>query len=151
MITKLAQFTDIRAAIVVGGLSMAQQASELRKGPEIVVATPGRIIDHILNTMSFELDSLSTLVLDEADRLLDMGFMEEVCARFCIHLTSFSDVFLLTICYMYATLAHTVRPQHTHSLPQFRATQYPVISFSKLKKGISRYSNPKTVHLHSTN
>lgn len=78
MIAQLAQHTDVRAAIVVGGLSLKQQAQELRSAPDIVVATPGRIIDHVLNTMAFELDSLSALVLDEADRLLELGFQEEV-------------------------------------------------------------------------
>jgi ATP-dependent RNA helicase DDX27 len=81
MVCKLAQFTDIRAALVVGGLSLQRQASELRAAPDIVVATPGRIIDHVMNTMSFELDALSALVLDEADRLLELGFEAEVrCA-----------------------------------------------------------------------
>eukprot|EP00877_Chromochloris_zofingiensis_P007931 jgi/Chrzof1/3391/Cz12g23200.t1 len=78
MVTKLAQFTDITAALVVGGLSLSVQASVLRKGPEIVVATPGRIIDHLRNTQSFGLEDLSVLVLDEADRLLEMGFKEEI-------------------------------------------------------------------------
>ena len=78
MITKLAQFTDIRAALVVGGLSLQRQAAELRSAPEIVVATPGRVIDHVMNTLSFELDTLSALVLDEADRLLELGFQAEV-------------------------------------------------------------------------
>lgn len=89
MIGQLAEHTDIRAALVMGGLSLSQQAAELRQAPEIVVATPGRIIDHVMNTMAFELDTLSALVLDEADRLLEMGFQDEVvlfcfvCHRFC--------------------------------------------------------------------
>ena len=78
MICQLARFTDVRAALVVGGLSLTQQAAELRTAPEIVVATPGRVIDHILNTMAFDLDTLSALILDEADRLLEMGFQDEV-------------------------------------------------------------------------
>ena len=78
MICQLAKHTDIRAALIIGGLSLSQQATELRQAPEIVVATPGRIIDHVMNTMAFELDSLSALVLDEADRLLEMGFQDEV-------------------------------------------------------------------------
>jgi ATP-dependent RNA helicase DDX27 len=80
MISQLARFTDIRAALVVGGLSLQKQATELRAAPEIVVATPGRVIDHVMNTMSFELDSLAVLILDEADRLLELGFQAEVCA-----------------------------------------------------------------------
>eukprot|EP00878_Enallax_costatus_P022193 GHUV01023535.1.p1 GENE.GHUV01023535.1~~GHUV01023535.1.p1 ORF type:complete len:444 (+),score=186.36 GHUV01023535.1:153-1484(+) len=78
MIQKLAQFTDIDAALIVGGLSLPAQAAALRAGPAIVVATPGRIIDHVRNSQGFGLEDLSILVLDEADRLLEMGFKEEV-------------------------------------------------------------------------
>ena len=68
MTTKLAQFTDISAALVVGGLSLQVQATVLRRSPEIVVATPGRLIDHLRNTQSVGLEDLAGLVLDEADR-----------------------------------------------------------------------------------
>lgn len=78
MIERLAQFTDIRAALVVGGLSVNAQAAALRTGPEIVVGTPGRVIDHLRNSQGFGLEDLATLVLDEADRLLEMGFKEEI-------------------------------------------------------------------------
>ncbi|KAL3161562.1 hypothetical protein ABBQ32_010429 [Trebouxia sp. C0010 RCD-2024] len=78
MIEKLAQCTDIRTALVVGGLSMQVQASTLKTSPEIVVATPGRLIDHLRNTQSVGLEDLQALVLDEADRLLEMGFAEEI-------------------------------------------------------------------------
>eukprot|EP00878_Enallax_costatus_P005816 GHUV01006103.1.p1 GENE.GHUV01006103.1~~GHUV01006103.1.p1 ORF type:complete len:892 (+),score=345.95 GHUV01006103.1:153-2828(+) len=78
MIQKLAQFTDIDAALIVGGLSLPAQAAALRAGPAIVVATPGRIIDHVRNSQGFGLEDLSILVLDEADRLLEMGFKEEL-------------------------------------------------------------------------
>lgn len=78
MIEKLAQYTDIRAALVVGGLSLTAQAAALRTGPEIVVGTPGRVIDHLRNSQGFGLEDLATLVLDEADRLLEMGFKDEI-------------------------------------------------------------------------
>lgn len=78
MIQKLAQFTDVQAALVVGGLSLQAQAAALRAGPEIVVATPGRLIDHVHNSQGFGLEDLAALVLDEADRLLEMGFAEEI-------------------------------------------------------------------------
>jgi hypothetical protein len=78
MIEKLAQHTDITAALAVGGLSLQAQAAALRRGPEIVVATPGRAIDHLRNTAAFGLEDLAVLVLDEADRLLEMGFQDEV-------------------------------------------------------------------------
>ena len=78
MLKKLGQLTDVRIALVVGGLSMQQQAISLRSRPEIVVATPNRMIDHLKNTQSVDLDDMSTLVLDEADRLLELGFQEQV-------------------------------------------------------------------------
>ena len=78
MAEKLAQFTDIRVACVVGGLSLSTQAAALRSRPEVVVATPGRLIDHLRNSQSFALDDLAALVLDEADRLLEMGFSDEL-------------------------------------------------------------------------
>ena len=78
MSEKLAQFTDIRVACVVGGLSLGVQAASLRSRPEVVVATPGRLIDHLRNTQSFSMDDLAALVLDEADRLLEMGFSDEL-------------------------------------------------------------------------
>ena len=78
MTERLAQFTSIRAALVVGGLSANVQASSLRTRPEIVVATPGRMIDHVRNSHGVGLEDLAALVLDEADRLLEMGFLEEI-------------------------------------------------------------------------
>jgi ATP-dependent RNA helicase DDX27 len=78
MTERLAQFTSIRAALVVGGLSANVQAASLRTRPEIVIATPGRLIDHVRNTHSVGLEDLAALVLDEADRLLEMGFLEEI-------------------------------------------------------------------------
>ncbi|GAB2219154.1 hypothetical protein Droror1_Dr00006784 [Drosera rotundifolia] len=78
MIEKLAQFTDIRCCIIIGGLSSKVQEAALRSMPDIVVATPGRILDHLRNSMSVDLDSLAVLILDEADRLLELGFREEV-------------------------------------------------------------------------
>jgi len=80
MCTSLAVFTSppIRAALVVGGLSLKTQEAELRERPDIVVATPGRLLDHIRNTVSVHVEDLDVLVLDEADRLLEMGFEAEI-------------------------------------------------------------------------
>ncbi|KAL8258270.1 hypothetical protein R6Q59_030311 [Mikania micrantha] len=79
MIGKLAQFvTDIRCCLVLGGLSVKAQEAALRSMPDIVVATPGRIIDHLRNSMSVDLDDLAVLILDEADRLLELGFEAEI-------------------------------------------------------------------------
>ncbi|KAE8736151.1 DEAD-box ATP-dependent RNA helicase 28 [Hibiscus syriacus] len=83
-----AQYTDIRCCLIVGGLSLKAQETALRLMPDIVVATPGRMIDHLRNTMSVDLDDLAVLILDEADRLLELGFNAEIHE---LTLTSLSD------------------------------------------------------------
>ena len=59
-------------------MNTTSQAAELRTRPDIVVATPGRLLDHITNSQGVDLDDLEFLILDEADRLLDLGFQDEV-------------------------------------------------------------------------
>jgi ATP-dependent RNA helicase DDX27 len=62
----------------VGGLSLKSQEVVLRTRPDVVIATPGRLIDHLRNSPSFALDALDVLVLDEADRMLSEGFADEL-------------------------------------------------------------------------
>ncbi|KAI8990982.1 P-loop containing nucleoside triphosphate hydrolase protein, partial [Mycotypha africana] len=62
--------------IVIGGDSKAKEKARLRKGVNVLVSTPGRLLDHLENTKSFDISHLKWLVLDEADRLLDLGFEE---------------------------------------------------------------------------
>lgn len=76
--TKLAAHTDIRFALVVGGLSLKAQETTLRTRPDVIIATPGRLIDHLRNSPTFNLDALDVLVLDEADRMLSEGFADEL-------------------------------------------------------------------------
>lgn len=93
--SKLAAHTDIRFCLVVGlfplnstaacshvkylgGLSLKSQEATLRTRPDVVIATPGRLIDHLRNSPSFALDALDVLVLDEADRMLSDGFADEL-------------------------------------------------------------------------
>lgn len=76
--TKLASFTDITFALVVGGLSLREQEQTLKKRPDVVIATPGRFIDHMRNSASFAVENLEILVLDEADRMLEDGFADEL-------------------------------------------------------------------------
>ncbi len=73
----LAAFTSLRAETVLGGMPFKEQKAMIRRNPEILVATPGRLRDH-LNQGSVLLEDLECLVLDEADRMLDMGFREDV-------------------------------------------------------------------------
>jgi ATP-independent RNA helicase DbpA len=75
---RLARFTDnIKILTLCGGVPFSPQLGSLEHGAHVVVGTPGRLLDH-LRRGSLQLDSLQTLVLDEADRMLDMGFQEEI-------------------------------------------------------------------------
>jgi len=74
----LGAIVGVRSAVVVGGVDMMTQAIALSKKPHIIVCTPGRIVDHLENTKGFSLRNLKFLVLDEADRLLNMDFEEEI-------------------------------------------------------------------------
>lgn len=68
------------------------QETALRSMPDIVVATPGRMIDHLRNSMSVDLDDLAVLILDEADRLLELGFSAEIHELVPLPLLCFVDM-----------------------------------------------------------
>ncbi|HEY5631952.1 MAG TPA: DEAD/DEAH box helicase [Nitrososphaeraceae archaeon] len=76
-INKFAKYTGIRTAAIYGGQSIGLQYNQLRRGIQIVVATPGRLIDHVKQD-SIRLDNVKYVVLDEADRMLDMGFIDDI-------------------------------------------------------------------------
>ncbi|MEU2535725.1 DEAD/DEAH box helicase [Streptomyces albidoflavus] len=78
-LTPYAKALGLRMATVVGGLSLNKQASALRRGTEVVVATPGRLKD-LLDRGDCRLDQVAVSVLDEADQMTDMGFMPQVTA-----------------------------------------------------------------------
>ena len=73
----LTYYQGIRVAVLYGGAGIVGQAKQLEKKPQIVVATPGRLMDHY-NRKNIRLDKIRTVVLDEADRMLDMGFFKDV-------------------------------------------------------------------------
>ncbi|MDD3409758.1 MAG: DEAD/DEAH box helicase [Eubacteriales bacterium] len=74
----LSRFIEgIRIAVIYGGQPIARQISELKRSPQIVVATPGRLLDH-MNRGNIRLDAVHTMVLDEADEMLNMGFVKDV-------------------------------------------------------------------------
>jgi ATP-dependent RNA helicase RhlE len=72
-----ARHTPFKTAVVIGGVGYEQQRRAVQKGAEIVVATPGRLLDH-LQSRAFNLARVRHLVLDEADRMLDMGFLPDI-------------------------------------------------------------------------
>ncbi len=69
---------DVNQTDSTGGLSLKAQEVALRARPDVVIATPGRLIDHLRNSPAFALDALDVLVLDEADRMLSDGFADEL-------------------------------------------------------------------------
>ncbi|MBI4132301.1 MAG: DEAD/DEAH box helicase [Candidatus Sungbacteria bacterium] len=77
VLRKIGHGLGLRTAVLIGGLSLAPQIEALKKNPHIIIATPGRLIDH-LSQKTVRLDSVKIVVLDEADRMLDMGFMPQI-------------------------------------------------------------------------
>ena len=76
-VERFSQFTFIKSGLITGGEDFKVQAAMLRKVPDILIGTPGRLIEH-LNAGNLDLKKVEVLVLDEADRMLDMGFAEDV-------------------------------------------------------------------------
>jgi superfamily II DNA/RNA helicase len=76
-IKQYARYTQLRSAVVFGGMDMKPQVEELRKGVEVLVATPGRLLDHI-EAKTAVLNQVEYVVLDEADRMLDIGFLPDL-------------------------------------------------------------------------
>ncbi len=72
-----AKYTKLRSAVVFGGMDMKPQTLELKKGVEVLVATPGRLLDHI-EAKNVVLNQVEYVVLDEADRMLDIGFLPDL-------------------------------------------------------------------------
>ena len=78
MLKALTEFVPITSSLVVGGFDSKDQRVDLAKHPDVILATPGRILDHLLNSQGVHLESVDMVVLDEADRLLELGFKEAI-------------------------------------------------------------------------
>ncbi len=76
-LTALGRHTSVRGAAIFGGVGMGPQEAALRRGVDVIVATPGRLLDHFQYPYA-RLDDIEVLVLDEADRMLDMGFLPDI-------------------------------------------------------------------------
>ena len=76
-IKRIGKYMNVRVLAVYGGQSIGNQISQLRRGVHVVVATPGRLLDHI-ERGTVDLGSVSMLVLDEADEMLNMGFIDDI-------------------------------------------------------------------------
>ena len=87
-----------RGDSVAGGENKNKEKSRLRKGVHVLVAPPGRLLDHLQNTSSFQTHELKWLILDEADRLLDLGFEHKISEYYLQFFTSnFLETFPLII------------------------------------------------------
>jgi ATP-dependent RNA helicase DDX54/DBP10 len=78
VVTEIGKHTDLRSAVLVGGDSMSAQFAEIAMAPDIVVATPGRLLHHLDEVPGFNLRGVRFVVLDEADRLFEMGLGGQV-------------------------------------------------------------------------
>ena len=116
---------QLRAACIIGGVRMGPQVDALRGGPDIVVATPGRLLDHV-ERGNVKLDFIEHLVLDEADHMLDLGFLPQM-NRILEKLPTwrqtmmFSALYLRHIAYadrFYQTLPH--KKSFEHAVIRFR-------------------------------
>lgn len=76
-IGKLARYKGVRSLPIYGGQEIGRQIRALKKHPHIIIGTPGRLLDHI-NRKTIKLDEVKTVILDEADEMLDMGFLEDI-------------------------------------------------------------------------
>ncbi|KJS09639.1 MAG: hypothetical protein VR73_01475, partial [Gammaproteobacteria bacterium BRH_c0] len=76
-VTTYGKYLPMRSAVIFGGVNVNPQISMLRRGVDILVATPGRLLDHV-NQKTLDLSKVEILVLDEADRMLDMGFIHDI-------------------------------------------------------------------------
>lgn len=130
MTEKMGKYLDLRTVLVVGGLSLKVQEASLRNKPDIIVATPGRLLDHLRNSMSVHLDFLEILILDEADKLLELGFKEEIM-QILHHLPSDRQTMLFS-----ATLSDEVEELATLSL--LRPKRISVDPFMGLAKNLSQ-------------
>jgi ATP-dependent RNA helicase RhlE len=90
----LARFTGLRSAAVHGGVGMGPQEKAFRQGTEVIVATPGRLLDHFRHDYA-ALRGLEYLVLDEADRMLDMGFLPDI-RRVLAHIPKPKQIFFFS-------------------------------------------------------
>src|SRR5258706_15821169 len=77
VIRDVSKFTKIRTALILGGFDFDKQVRQIRSGAQIIVGTPGRLLDH-MRQRTIPFNRIHTLVLDEADRMLDMGFLPDI-------------------------------------------------------------------------
>jgi ATP-dependent RNA helicase RhlE len=133
----LVYHTPLRVGILIGGAPMGPQEKALRAGVECVIATPGRLLDHMrMNQVRF--DKLHTLVLDEADRMLDMGFLPDL-KRIIARLPSRKQTLLFsaTMPPVIARLAHEIL--HNPKTIQIGRRSAPAVGITQAAYPVAEY------------
>ncbi|KIM68588.1 hypothetical protein SCLCIDRAFT_104941 [Scleroderma citrinum Foug A] len=125
----------VRTSVVVGGMDMITQALELETRPHVVVATPGRVVDHLQSSSgNWDLSRIKFLVLDEADRLLAPSFAPELAYLFqCLPTDRQTCLFTATLTPAVASLA-TAQPKPGKMPPFFHRTETMVETVASLKQ-----------------
>ena len=111
----LLPFFWIVPTVICGGQKRKAEKSRLRKGANIIISTPGRLLDHVLHTTSLSLKCVKLLVLDEADRLLDMGFEQQL--RDLFNLLQQQTTERVQTILLSATLSQEIQQLATNLLP----------------------------------
>ncbi len=116
------EFIDIKSAVIFGGVKPKPQITTIRRGVDVLVATPGRLLD-LINQQALSLSKIETFVLDEADRMLDMGFLRDIKKILALmpeerqnllfSATFSSDIKALANTFMNAPVAVETAPQNT--------------------------------------
>ncbi|GAM90788.1 hypothetical protein ANO11243_088330 [Dothideomycetidae sp. 11243] len=153
VVTKLASFTDITFGQAIGGLNQRVMESALKQRPDIVVATPGQFINFMRNSSCLQTDSIEILVLDEADRMLEDGFADELneiltslpksrqTMLFSATMTSSVDDLIRVGCSRPVRLAVDASKRTVHGLTQ---------EFIRLRPGREHLRLPYLLHLCTT-
>jgi ATP-dependent RNA helicase RhlE len=118
------RFTKIKSIAVYGGSNMEKQIQALRRGVDIISATPGRLLDHI-NRGTVDLSAIEVLVLDEADRMLDMGFIEDIY-RIIEKIPSKRQTLLFSATMSRDVTTLTKKIQHTPKMIQIGRQHNPI-------------------------
>ena len=117
----LGKYTQVRSVAIYGGVSKVPQLAELRRGAEVVIACPGRLLDHV-NDRGIDLSGVEVLVLDEADTMCDMGFLLDI-RRILSHLPSKRQTLLFS-----ATMPEDIRKLALNILNNPRTVQVDPIA-----------------------
>jgi ATP-dependent RNA helicase DDX54/DBP10 len=100
------RYTNLRAALLIGGDSMQEQFAQLADSPDVIIATPGRLIHHMDEIKGFNLRNIRMIVIDEADRMFELGFSEQVTRIFkAVHESKQTLLFSATMPAMVAEFA----------------------------------------------